>query len=297
LWPHTWSGRAPRSIVDGMDGVTGDAAPAVTAALNYLAPGSRRNRLYVALGGHMTTTRYAPATVTIVNARPYLDDFGLDRSGFTLLAHRSEVTDFADNNQLDGIYTPEAVDLVKRATGADEVVSLGWVIRRANLDLDGAQPPAGDVHVDLHPGRADARLTAASPRDQPYRRAIMTSLWRAFSPPPQDWPLGLLDYRSVDDAEGEPNLLLFVDALPDPDDVPDIPDPDSEPAGSIFAHRPGHRWWYFPDLRADEALLFKLHDTDHSVAWRVPHTAFEAPYADRANPRESVELRTIAFFY
>ena len=44
-------------------------------------------------------------------------------------------------------------------------------------------------------------------------------------------------------------------------------------------------------------LLFKLHDSDHSVAWRAPHTAFEAPYAAQANPRESVELRTIAFFY
>jgi hypothetical protein len=42
--------------------------------------------------------------------------------------------------------------------------------------------------------------------------------------------------------------------------------------------------------------LFKLHDTDHSVAWRVPHTAFEAPYAAAANPRESVEFRSIAFF-
>ena len=53
----------------------------------------------------------------------------------------------------------------------------------------------------------------------------------------------------------------------------------------------------FPDLTADEALLFKLHDSDHSVAWRCPHTAFETPYAAAANPRESVELRTIAFFY
>ena len=63
------------------------------------------------------------------------------------------------------------------------------------------------------------------------------------------------------------------------------------------APAPRHRWWFFPDLTADEALLFKLHDSDHSVAWRAPHTAFEAPYAAQANPRESVELRTIAFFY
>jgi hypothetical protein len=32
-------------------------------------------------------------------------------------------------------------------------------------------------------------------------------------------------------------------------------------------------------------------------AWRCPHTAFETPRAAEANPRESVELRTIAFFY
>jgi len=290
-----------------MEGVTGDAAPpvsvstgpvsTVSATLNYLRPGSKRNRLYVAPGGHMTTTEYAPTTVTIANGRPWTAEFGLDRTGFTLLRHTSAVEDFGDPAQLDGTYRAEAGELVRQALGADEIVTLGWVIRRANQALDGAQPPASDVHVDIHPGRTHDRLSAASPRGEPYQRAVMTSLWRAFSPPPQDWPLALLDYRSVDDAEGEPNLLLFVDKLPDPDNVPEIQDPDAVPAGSIFAPRPRHRWWFFPDLTADEALLFKLHDTDHSVAWRVPHTAFETPYAAAANPRESVEFRTIAFFY
>jgi hypothetical protein len=72
---------------------------------------------------------------------------------------------------------------------------------------------------------------------------------------------------------------------------------DSEPAGSVFSYRPGHRWWYFPDMRVDEALVFKLHDTDHDVAWRVPHAAFHDEQAAGAHPRESIELRTIAFFY
>jgi len=269
----------------------------VSATLNYLRPGSKRNRLYVAPGGHLTTIEYAPTTVTIANGRPHTGEFGLDRTGFTLLRHTSAVDDFGDPAQLDGIYRAEAGELVRQALGADEIVTLGWVIRRAGQALDGAQPPASDVHVDIHPGRTHDRMSAASPRGEPYQRAVMTSLWRAFSPPPQDWPLALLDYRSVDDTEGEPNLLLFVDQLPDPDNVPEIQDPDAVPAGSIFAPRPRHRWWFFPDLTADEALLFKLHDTDHSVAWRVPHTAFETPYAAAANPRESVEFRTIAFFY
>jgi len=71
-----------------MEAVAGDApVAAVSVTLNYLRPGSKRNRLYVAPGGHLTTTEYAPTTVTITNGRPHLDDFGLDRSGFTLLRH------------------------------------------------------------------------------------------------------------------------------------------------------------------------------------------------------------------
>jgi hypothetical protein len=271
----------------------------VCATLNYVSPASARNRLYVAPGGHMTTTKYAPAAVGIRDARPHLADFSLDRSGFTLLRHASAVTDFADPAQLDSVYAAEVAELVRQATGADEVVSLGWVLRTSAEQVpDGVQPPAPDVHVDVHPGRADARMQSASPRPgQPYKRAILTSLWRAVSPPPQDTPLALLDYRSVDDGEGVPNLLIFTQELPDPGDVPDIADPGSHPAGSVFEHRPGHQWWYFPSMSRDEALLFKLHDSDHSVAWRVPHTAFRDAQAAGAHPRESVEFRTIAFFF
>jgi hypothetical protein len=273
----------------------------VSATLNYVAPTSARNRLYVAPGGHMTTTKYAPATVSIRDGRPHVADFGLDRSGFTLLRHASAVSDFRDPAQLDTAYAAEVAGLVKQATGADEVVSVGWVLRTSAEQIpDGVQPPAPDVHVDVHPGRADARMKGASPRPgQPYKRAIVTSLWRAISSPPQDTPLALLDYRSVDDSEGVPNLLIFTQALPDPDDVPDIDDPDSHPAGSVFEHRPGHRWWYFPEMSPDEVLLFKLHDSDHSVAWRAPHTAFHdsGAAARGARPRESVEFRTIAYFF
>jgi hypothetical protein len=225
------------------DGVTqarsASMTRSVTATLNYVAPDSACNRLYVANGGHMTTTRYAPAAVEIRDGRPHVSEFSLDASGFTLLRHESRVTDFGDPRQLDSLYTRETAELVREATGADEVVPLGWVCRSSAPELaDGQQPPAPDVHVDVHPGRAAARMESASPRpDHQYRRAILTSMWRAVSPPPQDTPLALLDYRSLADDEGVPNLLLFVDRLPDPDDVPDIPDPDAHPAGSVFEHR------------------------------------------------------------
>lgn len=102
---------------------------AVSATLNYLRPGSKRNRLYVAPGGHLTTTEYAPTEVTVTNGRPHVGDFGMDRSGFALLRHASAVTDFDDTAQLDGTYTAEACELVKQTLGADEIVPIGWVLR------------------------------------------------------------------------------------------------------------------------------------------------------------------------
>jgi len=92
-----------------------------------------------------------------------------------------------------------------------------------------------------------------------------------------------------------PYLLFRVPALPDPA-APEAPDADAESAASLFFHNPAHRWWYFPGMDAGEALLIKLHDTDHSVAWRAPHTSFHDTSAAGAHPRESVELRTVAYF-
>jgi hypothetical protein len=117
----------------------------VSATLNYLAPWSARNRLYVAPGDHLTTTEYDPRAVAIADGRGRRDEFTLDRTGFALVDHRSPL------------------------------------------------PPAPDVHVDLHTSAIAygyARVHAKSAlTGREYRRAVYTSLWRTFSPPPQDWPL------------------------------------------------------------------------------------------------------------
>jgi hypothetical protein len=112
----------------------------------------------------------------------------------------------------------------------------------------------------------------------------MVSGERSITSRPQDWPLALCDYRSTDDAEdGTPNLLFRVPALPGRD-AKDAPDDEAESAASLFCYNPAHRWWYFPGLHAGEALLIKLHDTDHRVAWRAPHTSFRDDAAGGAPP-------------
>jgi hypothetical protein len=40
----------------------------------------------------------------------------------------------------------------------------------------------------------------------------------------------------------------------------------------------------------------RLSDSDHSRAWRVPHSAFLDRTARATKPRHSIEFRTIAYF-
>jgi hypothetical protein len=60
-------------------------------------------------------------------------------------------------------------------------------------------------------------------------------------------------------------------------------------------HRPGHRWYYFPLLCADEILVFKLCDSDPDAIQSTAHSAFNDPSnAPDAAYRQSFEVRTIA---
>lgn len=57
------------------------------------------------------------------------------------------------------------------------------------------------------------------------------------------------------------------------------------------------RLYYFPLRQPDEAVVFRLADSDHSVPRLAAHTAFAEPTtpADAA-PRQSIEVGRLAFF-
>ena len=285
----------------------------IRTRINYLLPGCPVNRRFVAPGEEVNTGTYQAYTVTIRDGRPIKDRFNLDRNGFVLAEHQSRVTDFFDKEQVDAIYPDEVVEVVKQLTGADRVAPLGWMVRTSG-DLSkfqhqtvgythkgGVQPPAGEAHVDMTPGRAEnmARSIYENffPDGKPYRRFIASSLWRVFSPAPQDWPLAVCDSASVGPEEGTPNTMFIVDKLPDRDTMlGEMPDEDKAMAADVFHYNPEHRWWYFSNMTRDEVLMFKFYDSDHDRAWRVPHTAFHDTSFANAVTRESIEFRTVAYF-
>jgi hypothetical protein len=272
----------------------------VTGELNYLAPESTVLRRFTAPGASVNTGTYRPYEMPIRNGRSVQDQFALDRNGFAIIGHVSAVTDFTDRDEVDRVYAGEVAEFVRSYTGADRVATLSWVLRRSEAPGEnGSQPQAALVHDDYSiPGAADrAGATYASryPEGPGYRRALITSLWRVFSPPPQDWPLAICDYTSVGSDEGLNNRLYFVDKIPS-DLYAEMPPDAPGASGFEFHHNPRHQWWYFPDMTRDEVLLFKLNDSDHARAWRVPHSAFHDGAARATEPRHSIEFRTIAYF-
>ena len=286
----------------------------IDARITYLCPGGPAvNRRFVSAGVEVNTGIYAPYPVKVRDARPISDSFTLDRHGFVLLAHKSAVPDFMDKDAVERIYPDETAAAVKAATGADFVAPMGWMVRTSG-DLTkyrkpvvgythkgGVQPPAGEAHIDTSPQRADTNARAVYERFRPngpgYRRYIYSSFWRPFSEPPQDWPLAVCESSSVRDDEGVENVLVVTDRIPEGEGLfAPIPGEEKLPAAAIFHHDPAHRWWYFSNMTRDEALLLKFHDSDRSVAWRTPHTAFQDTSFANPNIRASIEVRSVAFF-
>jgi hypothetical protein len=276
------------------------ATAEVRTTIDYLIPTSRINRRFWAPGKEYNTGIYAPYEVTIRNAR-LAGTFTLDDHGFCLGHHHTDITDWEHNYGADTPYAQQVCEVAKHLTGVDIVVPMSGMIRTSGLTSATAQPPAAEAHVDFTQRSAERIAEAvyrkAHPSGQGYRRFIAFSLWRALSAPPQDMPLALCEGRSVRDDEGTHNTKVDVDEIPTGDALfAPIAGEQNMAAATIFHHSPDHRWWYFPDMTPDEVILIKFYDSDHSGAWRCPHTAFRDLTRPDAHLRRSIEFRAIGYF-
>jgi len=301
---------APETRYDPIE----DSVRQAPALIRYLAPGNFVTRRYVRAGAEINTGDYADYACVVRDGMPMRDHFRFDTHGFVLGKGATAVTDFWDRAEVEATYHDEAAEIIKRLTGADRVATQGWMIR-TSADLSsraqektegyqhagGIQPPAGEAHVDYNTNTA--HKAAARMHEQKfgsaggYSRFICVSLWRTFSPGPQDWPLAVCDGRSVRDEEGFSNTLFVVDEFPVGEALTaPVEGEEDMIAAYIFNHSPAHRWWYFSNMVKDDVLLFKFHDSDHGKTWRCPHTAFHDTSLPGAQTRSSIELRAVAYF-
>ena len=112
-------------------------------------------------------------------------------------------------------------------------------------------------------------------------RFEIVNVWRPIRGPLRDAPLAVCDATTVDFTDFVASDLVYRDRT-----------------GEIYRvkYNPAHRWFYVPEMRADEALLIKCYDSALDKARFTAHSAFEDPTAPADMlPRESIELRTLVF--
>jgi hypothetical protein len=271
-------------------GFTRGAAGRTRAAIAYAGRRIARPR-YHANDCSRDVLEIVPVEMDLVDARAL--DATLDQAGFTLVAHSSAVVDFSDRDAVGAIYRQEIIDLIAALTGADLVlVNNPGILRFSERSaqsgtLDNSRP-ARFAHVDISDATAAAFAHRAAPDGRPIARFAHFNVWRTVSAPPQDVPLTVCDARSL-----RPKDLILADAV---FDTPGRPEWSFE--GIVVAHDPAHRWYWYPDMTRDEALVFKTHDSDPTRAHCVPHVAFNNPLADPdVPPRASIEMRAIALWF
>lgn len=226
----------------------------------------------------------------------------LDVEGFELVRHVSALDDFhaiEEDADVDARYLGEMEAFVAALTGADRVVMLGPGKKRYGetatdrlAGLANAKPARyvhGDVTDASGPDLAEGMVRGTPGIDlDELSRWAMYNVWRAITPPPQDFPLAVCDARTI-----APGDELTVTAITEMRGFGELAFPT---AG--YLPNPAHRWCWFRDMTPEEVLVFKTHDTDPARAHRVAHTAFTDPTCPPEVPtRASVEIRALALFH
>jgi hypothetical protein len=217
-----------------------------------------------------------------------LGKFSLDENGFTFVEHRSAVRDFFSED-LKRVYYPEVAALIQKISGATRVHVFDHTLRsgdEAEREAKLVREPVLSAHNDYTEWSGPNRVRELLPDEAETllkRRFAIIQVWRAINQPIQSNPLAIADAKSV----APDDLLIAERRYP-------------HRVGQTYRlkYNPAHRWFYFPEMRRDEALVFKVFDSEKDGRARfTPHTSFDDPSTPPgAPPRQSIEARALAFF-
>jgi hypothetical protein len=263
----------------------------VEANVPYLADLSIKPVTYnppIGTGVARREGNYRDFKVRIQNAR-LVKDLSLDRQAFILTLHETAVRDFYDKDEVRRIYEPEVEALIKRETGASKVVVFDHTIRAADRGVErGHRAPVRSVHNDYTEKSGPQRVRDLLPPDEAEarlkKRFVEINVWRNIAHDPVEMsPLGFVDSESI-----APRDLAVCDLV------------YADRTGEIYigVYNADHRWYYFPRMTREEAVLIKCYDSMKDGRARFSlHSAFDDPTSPaNPRPRESIETRTFAFF-
>ena len=266
----------------------------VQATINYISDSGEKPVTFSNAPGAPRVTgntgKYEQRAVTIHNGRLSNNSFSLEKEGFVLVNRDTRVADFYDDAEVRSVYYPEIESLVKDLTGAARVLIFDHTLRAENEATRQEKFASGPVrrpHNDYTewsgPQRVRDLLPAVEAEELLRHRFAVVQVWRPIRNPVATAPLAIADAQSIGIKELVPTERRYPDRV-----------------GEIYhlAYSPDHRWYYFPDMRPDEALVFKCYDSmkDGRSRWSA-HSAFDDPNSPANAPaRESIEVRTLVFF-
>ncbi len=275
-----------------MDQVVDTAPETIEATLNYMLDTGEAPFTYTG-GPGSTEVRTGgaidPRRVTLHNGRRELERFALEHDGFRFVPHDTKMVDFLDAEEVKRVYYPEMEALIARESGAKRVVVFDHTVRTADRVLGEAKKireVVQRVHNDYTEWSGPQRVRDVLPDEADallkHRFAII-QVWRPIRHPVETFPLAIADAPSL-----APEDLVISERRY----------PNRVGQTYVMTYRDKHRWYWFPRMRRDEALVFKVYDsmTDGRARWTA-HTAFiDETAPPNARPRESIEIRTLAFF-
>jgi len=221
-------------------------------------------------------------------------EFSEDVHGFSIhdFASAYPAGKWEDDELVKEKFYPEVVEFLKKTVGAKRVLVFDHTIRtarNANKPLTdqkktSQRAPVSLVHCDYTAESGPNRVRQLLPDeadDLLSRRVAFLNVWKPLNKVEEN-PLAMCDVQSSPDEDFFKLYLRY---------------PDRTGENYVMRHNDAHKWYYFPDMEADKAILLKTFDSDEKRARFVGHSAFKDPTSPpTAATRESVEIRTIAFF-
>lgn len=267
----------------------------VNASLKFLAKGDGAGVYRVGDNNQQNTRHegdFVLHDVEIHSARHSSDDFSLDMQGFTLLKQVTQVKDFYQDSELQALYNDEVKELVGRATGAKRVEIFDHTRRSASNRVRAehdVREPASVIHNDYSAQSGINRLkehfagTGENIDALLAGRFAIVNVWRSINGPVLTAPLALCDAKTSQ-----------------PGDFVSVKRESKERMGELqqALFNPAQRWYYYPEMQFDEALLIKTFDSSEQGPARFTlHTSFNLPQTDQDTPqRESLETRCFVFY-
>jgi len=265
----------------------------VTAALNFIVPDGDKPRVLMAddyTEENRRSGTFRDTPMTIRNGRLAEPAPALDREGFELCRHTSDVSNFYDEDQITVGHYPEIIRFLMAVTGATDVHIFDHTLRVQDDTKRQAHDTRGPVHVvhnDYTEKSGPQRITDLLAPDRAAKflagRFALVNVWRSIGHDVQRLPLAIADARTMTEDDFVATDMVYADRL-----------------GEIYqiAGGPNQRWSYFPNMTHDEVVLLKCFDSARDGRARyTAHGAFDDPSVPADTPpRESLEIRTLLSF-